>query len=223
MPSPLETASCRARIVHRRADRGFTLVEIMVTVAIVAVVVGIAVPALGNFLQNRQVNSLAESLASGLRLAQSEAVQRNRNVDMVLSTSDLTNPSNPSTVTLAAGGLALSDSSPNWMVRVSADSTSGGRIQSMMAADGFPNARFSGPAGITFSQFGRLSASIAASGTTSTPPAYVVFRIANPFVTIRRCVYVSSGGSVRVCDPNATSGNPRSCVPPLAATDCPAS
>ena len=97
---------------------GFTLLELMISIAILAIFLGIGIPAIGDWIQNRQVNVLAESIANGLRQAQSEAVQRNVQVEMVLVTSDATAPTNPSTATLAAGGLTQTDTSPNWMVRV---------------------------------------------------------------------------------------------------------
>lgn len=207
------------------AQRGFNLLELMITVAIIAVFLGIGIPAIGDWIQNRQVNVLAESIASGMRLAQIEAVQRNVPIDMVFTTSDVTSPANPATVTLTAGGLAKTDPTPNWMVRVSGATTSAGFIQGKMGTDGSENARFSGPAGVSFSPLGRLTASIAANGATTAPAGNLVFRVVNPSVQSnlanKRCVYVSIGGAVRVCDPRAVSPDSRACVPPLAASDCP--
>lgn len=204
-------------IVRRTAQRGFNLLELMISVAIIGVVLGVGVPAIGDWIQNRQVNALAESMASGLRLAQTEAVQRNVAVDMVLSTADITAPSNPSTVALTVGGLAMADPSPNWMVRVSGATTSAGFIQGKMALDGSPNARFSGPAGVSFSPLGRVTAQLAANGSATAPTGSLVFRIENPSVQSslgnQRCIYVSTGGAVRVCDPRASSGDSRACVP----------
>ena len=204
------------------AQQGFTLLELMISIAILAIFLGIGIPAISDWIQNRQVNVLAESIANGLRLAQSEAVQRNAPIDMVLVTSDVTAPSDPSAATLASGGTAQSDTSPNWMLRVSGDTTSAGFIQGKSAQDGSENARFTGPAGVSFSPLGRLSASITAGGVSSVPAASVVFQVVNPLVRsvagTQRCVFVSIGGAVRVCDPRAPSGDSRACVP---ASACP--
>ena len=89
------------RSVALAAQQGFNLIEIMIAVAIIGVFLGIGIPAIGDWVQNRQVGVLAESIASGLRLAQAEAVQRNVQIDMVFTTSDVTSPSDPSAATLA--------------------------------------------------------------------------------------------------------------------------
>ncbi len=199
------------------AQRGFNLIEIMIAVAIMGIFLGIGIPAIGDWVQNRQVGVLAESIASGMRLAQAEAVQRNVQIDMVFATSDVTNPSDPSAATLTAGGLAKTDPTPNWMVRVAGGTTSAGFLTGKMGQDGSENARFSGPAGVRFSPLGRVSASIAANGTATAPAGTLVFQIVNPSVqsglATQRCVYVSTGGAVRVCDPRAPSGDGRACTP----------
>ena len=65
-----------ARAVHK----GFTLIELMITLVIVAVGVAIAVPTYENTMQKRRVTSAAESIASFLALAQGEAMKRNETV-----------------------------------------------------------------------------------------------------------------------------------------------
>ena len=198
-------------------QRGFNLIEIMIAVAIMGIFLGIGIPAIGDWVQNRQVGVLAESVASGMRMAQLEAVQRNVQIDMVFATSDVTSPADPSAATLTVGGLAKTDPTPNWMVRVAGGTTNAGFLQGKMARDGSENARFSGPAGVRFSPLGRVSASIAANGAATAPAGTLVFKIVNPSIqsglAIQRCVYVSTGGAVRVCDPRAPSGDGRACVP----------
>lgn len=194
---------------------GFTLLELMISIAILAIFLGIGIPAIGDWIQNRQVNVLAESITNGLRQAQSEAVQRNVQVEMVLVTSDAMAPTNPSTATLAAGGLTQTDTSPNWMVRVTGDATPAGFLQGKMARDGSENARFAGPAGVRFSPLGRVIASIASDGTTAAPTGNLIFQVANPLVqsslgTLRN-VSVSTGGAVRICDPRAVAPDSRAC------------
>lgn len=197
------------------SQQGFTLLELMISIAILAIFLGIGIPAVSDWIQNRQVNVLAESIANALRLAQSEAVQRNVPVEMVLVTSDVIPPLIPSSATLAAGGLTKTDTAPNWMVRVTGDITNAGFVQGKMALDGAENARFAGPAGVRFSPLGRVTASIAANGVATAPAGSLIFQVVNPSVqsglgTLRN-VNVSTGGAVRICDPRAPIGDARAC------------
>ncbi len=61
----------------RLANRGFTIIELMIVVVIVAIGVALAVPTYQNIVQKRQVTSAAEQIAAFLALAQGEAVKRN--------------------------------------------------------------------------------------------------------------------------------------------------
>jgi type IV fimbrial biogenesis protein FimT len=59
-----------------RRRRGFTLVELAVTVAIAAILAALAVPAMQNFLAAQAVEAQAQELSTSLRLARSEAIKR---------------------------------------------------------------------------------------------------------------------------------------------------
>lgn len=56
---------------------GFTLVEMMVVVALFAILQSMAVPAFTNFMDSMRLNSSVNSLFSSLTLARSEAIKRN--------------------------------------------------------------------------------------------------------------------------------------------------
>lgn len=60
--------------------RGFTLIEMMVTIAVLALVLGAATPALSQFVLSRRLSSGAEVLYAGAVLARSEAIKRNTTV-----------------------------------------------------------------------------------------------------------------------------------------------
>jgi type IV fimbrial biogenesis protein FimT len=63
-------------------QRGFTLIELLVTITVLAILLGIGVPGLRDFvLNNRQVSAVNEMVAS-LQYARTEAITRNRNVSL---------------------------------------------------------------------------------------------------------------------------------------------
>jgi len=60
--------------------RGFTLVELMVTVAVVGILATVAVPSMVGFVNTSRLAGASEELTASLQLAKSEAIRRNRTV-----------------------------------------------------------------------------------------------------------------------------------------------
>lgn len=67
-----------------RRVKGFTMLELMITLMVVAIAVALAVPSFENINQKRQTTSQAEELASFLAFAHSEAVKMNEPVSVSL-------------------------------------------------------------------------------------------------------------------------------------------
>ena len=72
---------------HRSRETGFTLLELLVTFTVAAILIAIAIPSLTVFVQNSREDSQADSLLSSLAYARSEAVKRDANV-VICSSSD---------------------------------------------------------------------------------------------------------------------------------------
>ncbi len=69
----------------RISKHGFTLIELMVTIAVLAILVTIAIPNFQTFLMNSRMASQANDLITALSLARSEAVKRAANVTVCAS------------------------------------------------------------------------------------------------------------------------------------------
>ena len=75
----------RAVLNRTAAARGFTLLELLVSIAIVAVLVKVAVPALNPVIDSVKLSSATNVFVSGLILARSEAIKRNSRVALCKS------------------------------------------------------------------------------------------------------------------------------------------
>lgn len=73
----------RPGIRHRSSTAGFTLVEMVVVVAIFAVLTGIALPSINELVINQRVRTASMDLIATLLLARSEAIKQNGNVSVV--------------------------------------------------------------------------------------------------------------------------------------------
>jgi type IV fimbrial biogenesis protein FimT len=69
---------------------GFTLIELMVTIAVAAILVVVAVPNLRTFVQNGRINTQVNDLIADLNYARSEAIKRRTNVSVCQSTNGTT-------------------------------------------------------------------------------------------------------------------------------------
>lgn len=76
IPSKLNTTSS-----------GFTLIELMVTIAVLAIIAGIAAPSISNQLANQRVKSTTAILSNALKEARAESLIRRQNITLTIDDS----------------------------------------------------------------------------------------------------------------------------------------
>lgn len=64
--------------MQRRSSSGFTLIELMITLAIAAILMMVAVPNLSAYRRNAELTSAANTFVASLNTARSEAMKRGR-------------------------------------------------------------------------------------------------------------------------------------------------
>lgn len=130
-----------------RANSGFTLIELMVTILVAAILLTIAVPAFQNFLRNDRQWTSANSLVMSLNAARSEAIKQDTAVS----------------VCATANGASCSAASPwsqGWIVLSSASGSTA--VLTVPALDtGTTLTEASGLSAVTFLSTGMVSAQAA--------------------------------------------------------------
>lgn len=87
----------------RETHRGFTLIELMVVVAVAAIMASLAAPSFRSFIIGQRVKTAANDFAMAATLARSEAIKRNGNVSMTAAASGAGGWQSGWTITSAAG------------------------------------------------------------------------------------------------------------------------
>jgi type IV fimbrial biogenesis protein FimT len=181
-------------MLAKQQQFGFTLVELMLTVAVFVILASFAIPSFQEMVQNSKTRNAAESVHTGLQIARSEAVKRNTNVqfDFRGSNSAWTVCTSPAT----AGGCPGADNATTIQSRAMGEGSS---------TDIAITATPAGP--YVYSSLGVMVSPAPAAGL-------VKIEVKNSAATSGRNlrVEIGTGGSVRVCDPQLTDANdPRKC------------
>jgi len=199
-------------------QHGFNLIEVMVTLTVLAVLISLGAPGFSEWLQSQRIRASAEAIVNGMQVARGEAIRRNLSVvlglqpptpgwtvcEATVTPCDSTTP--PTTATVP--GVIQSKSGQEGSGGTNADTTpSGAQIVTT-------------PAGATLVTFTSLGAVPKTNTDGSAPLTQVdVFyndptRCSAAGGTLRCLrVVVTGGGSIRMCDPTPTvvAPDPRAC------------
>ena len=69
----------------QKKEQGFTLIELMITIAILAIIATMAAPSFGNLIQKQNLNRSTQELIGQLNNARSKAVLERRDVTVQLN------------------------------------------------------------------------------------------------------------------------------------------
>lgn len=75
-------------------ERGFTIIELLITMAVLVIAISIGVPNLSNFIAKQRVSGQATELLNSLAFARLEATKRNANVVVIPATNSQSGWSN---------------------------------------------------------------------------------------------------------------------------------
>ena len=104
-----------ARFRRGLPPAGFTLMELMVTIAVAGVLLAAATPNLRTFLQNNRLSSAANDMLRSFQIARSEAIKRQQNV-VVCASANPTDANPTCSYGAFSGWIVFQDSNFNWSV-----------------------------------------------------------------------------------------------------------
>lgn len=173
---------------NTKKSSGFSLVEVMITVSILAVLIGYGLPSYTDWLENSRVRTVAVSILNGLQKARAHAVTSNALVTFTLGANNSWTIACP-TATNTCPALIEQYTAEGAPVNVSITTTPASRTT------------------ITYSSLGTRVTSGAAALTSFNRVDVVSSRSGSRDLR----VVVGASGSARLCDPVFSLPDPKGC------------
>jgi len=203
-------------------QRGVSMIEVSVVVAITAIVYSLAAPSFSAWVSNVQIRTAAEGIQNGLQLARAEAIRRNRSVMFWLTAAGTggtdwmvacASPPGTASVPEAPGdcpGPASTTAPPAYTTGASGNWIQWQTQQGQQATQvQITNLVPSTADMVTFNSMGLVINNI---NHTAAPLTEIDLGVPNVANGRSLHVAINGGGSIRLCDPNlALSADPRGC------------
>lgn len=203
----------------RRSSTGFSIIELMIAITVIAIFIALGMPAFFEFLQNAKIRTAAESMRAGIQFAKSEALRRNTSVRFQL----MTTLDSDCVANYEARNWVVSLDNANGKCNAAPSETDDPRIlQKKSAAEGTEGVAIitNGPDvsnTLIFSGMGRLTNANwqRFDSVDFSNPAGGTCKHDDPSSGKMRClrIEVSRNGDVRMCDPAV--------APPVNTSDPP--
>ncbi|HEY2627643.1 MAG TPA: GspH/FimT family pseudopilin [Usitatibacter sp.] len=189
-------------------QRGFSIIELLIAISIVAMLLLFAAPSASTWIQNTRLRSSAESVVSCLTTARLEAIKRNTNVSCQMTDASssawnvcLYDAVNNVCFTAAGSVLAQRDATEdNGITTFGLDTTASASSSALGSGLHVPGSA-------TFNSFGRL-----ATGATNTMRVDVRNTKLASADERRLVIYITLGGQIHMCDPKLSyPTSPQAC------------
>jgi len=171
-------------------QRGLTLIELMITIAIGTTLAMMALPMYSTWIASQQVRTAAESVYEGIRVAQTEAVRRNNPIAFELA---------PAT---------------GWTVKLVSDDSV---LRETKLIEGSPNVEVTvAPANATTVIFDGLGRALDDAQSPLAARITIDVKTKTGFTDARAQRVIidtaaATGVGIRSCDPQLPTGDPRAC------------
>ncbi|EEG07307.1 GspH/FimT family pseudopilin [Pseudogulbenkiania ferrooxidans] len=172
-------------MLKRMRQRGFSLIEMLISIVLMAVVLAFAVPSFSTWLMNHQIRNAADTAMASLQLARAEAIRTNTAVQLSFD----------------------STTKKIWQIK---RVDTGAVLQQKNFAEDAPKVTItptpSTVTTVTFNGLGRIS--------DTTPLTQLNFDVTTIAAADSKDMRITlqTGGALKLCDPNVTSStDPRKC------------
>ena len=167
-----------------KQERGVTLIELVIAIAVLAILLAAGLPSFTTWIQNTRTRTEANSILRGLQLARQEAIRNNARVNFSLT-----------------GG-------NGWRVGcVNVTTECPAVIQTRAASADVPvTIDAGGTTDYTFDNMGYLRVPVVAAGTAVTTIDVTNNTLAASDARNLRLT-ITSGGLIKMCDPKVTDGD----------------